>query len=50
MKDTSVGVRKRVLKLLKDVYLRDETGHDLKITVASAIIERLFDEDNHVQV
>lgn len=45
--DAAVGVRKRALKLLKDVYLRNQS-QDLKAAIADSILRRTLDLDDGV--
>nr|OQO27761.1 hypothetical protein B0A51_04694 [Rachicladosporium sp. CCFEE 5018] len=45
--DPQVGVRKTAIKMLKDIYLRNE-GIDLRSTVANACISRLRDSEESV--
>lgn len=49
IKDTGLGVRKRVVRLLKTVY---STTEDIpkKIDICSKIILRMLDEDDTVKV
>lgn len=46
--DSGVGVRKRAMKLLKDIYL-NHTNKDLKASIADAILHRVTDIDDGVQ-
>lgn len=46
--DSSVSVRKRAIKLLKDVYLRNN-NKDLRTNIADALLHRAKDPDDTVQ-
>lgn len=46
--DSGVGVRKRAMKLLKDIYLNN-TNKDVKASIADAILYRVTDLDDGVQ-
>ncbi|KAK8231801.1 hypothetical protein HDK77DRAFT_453617 [Phyllosticta capitalensis] len=45
--DAAIGVRKRAMKLLKDVYLRNESK-DIKTAIAEALLLRIKDLDESV--
>lgn len=45
--DAAVGVRKRAMKLLKDIYLRNESK-DVKTAIAEALLLRVRDADDGV--
>ena len=45
--DSAVGVRKRSMKLLKDIYLRN-SRKDIKSTIADSILQRSRDTDETV--
>ena len=45
--DPAIGVRKRVLRILKEIYLRS-TGDDLRPAIAHVALQRTADEDNGV--
>lgn len=49
MKDTGLGVRKRVIKLLKIFYCMTEDVSK-KVDICSKVILRLLDEDDSVKV
>ena len=49
MQDTGLGVRKRVVKLLKALYLMTDDLQK-KIDICSKIILRMLDEDDTVKV
>jgi cohesin loading factor subunit SCC2 len=46
--DTGIGVRKRAIKLLKDIYLRNEKK-DIRSAIADALLHRVTDLDEGVQ-
>ncbi|CCD53834.1 similar to sister chromatid cohesion protein Mis4 [Botrytis cinerea T4] len=46
--DSGVGVRKRAMKLLKDIYLNN-TNKDVRASIADAILYRVTDLDDSVQ-
>ncbi|KAG0652985.1 scc2 [Hyphodiscus hymeniophilus] len=46
--DSGVGVRKRALKLSKDVYLRN-TNSDIRSLIADSLLHRVTDQDESVQ-
>ncbi|QSZ28730.1 hypothetical protein DSL72_003232 [Monilinia vaccinii-corymbosi] len=46
--DSGVGVRKRAMKLLKDIYLNN-TNKDVRASIADAILYRVTDLDDGVQ-
>ncbi|OJD34830.1 sister chromatid cohesion protein mis4 [Diplodia corticola] len=45
--DAAVGVRKRAMKLLRDIYLRNESK-DVKTAIAEAFLQRIKDVDDGV--
>ncbi|KAF2143638.1 uncharacterized protein K452DRAFT_307032 [Aplosporella prunicola CBS 121167] len=45
--DAAIGVRKRAMKLLKDVYLRNDSK-DIKTAIADALLQRIRDLDESV--
>ena len=45
--DPAIGVRKRVLRILKEIYLRS-TGDDLRPAIAHVALQRTADDDNGV--
>ena len=45
--DTAIGVRKRAMKLLKDIYARDSTK-DMRIVIADSLLHRIKDSDKSV--
>ncbi|TKA67692.1 hypothetical protein B0A49_06189 [Cryomyces minteri] len=45
--DAAIGVRKRAMKLLKDIYLRSNVG-DNKPYIADALLQRINDTDESV--
>ncbi|KAL7266770.1 Sister chromatid cohesion protein 2 [Rhizina undulata] len=45
--DSGVGVRKRAMKLLKDIYLRSKSLV-VKVAIAEALVARIKDSDNTV--
>lgn len=45
--DAAIGVRKRAMKILKDIYLRNE-GKDVKSAIADALLQRVKDLDESV--
>lgn len=46
--DTGISVRKRAIKLLKDIYLRNEKK-DIRSAIADALLHRVTDLDEGVQ-
>ena len=46
--DAAVGVRKRSIKLLKDVYFRKSTSKETKSAISESIIHRTTDHDSGV--
>lgn len=46
--DSGVGVRKRAMKLLKDIYLNN-TSKDVRASIADAVLYRVTDLDDGVQ-
>lgn len=46
--DTGIGVRKRAIKLLKDIYLRNEKK-DIRSAIADALLHRVTDLDEGIQ-
>lgn len=46
--DSSIGVRKRAMKLSKDIYLRNKDT-DIRSSIADALIHRVVDNDEGVQ-
>jgi cohesin loading factor subunit SCC2 len=46
--DTGAGVRKRAVRLLKDIYLRNHQK-DVRTRIADALIQRVNDRDESVQ-
>ena len=46
--DSGVGVRKRAMKLSKDIYLRN-TNPDVRSSIADALLHRVTDQDDGVQ-
>ncbi|KAH8678999.1 hypothetical protein BGZ60DRAFT_402322 [Tricladium varicosporioides] len=46
--DSGVGVRKRAMKLSKDIYLRN-TKRDIRSSIADALLHRVVDLDEGVQ-
>ncbi|EOD51298.1 putative sister chromatid cohesion protein mis4 protein [Neofusicoccum parvum UCRNP2] len=47
VQDAAVGVRKRAMKLLKDIYLRNDSK-DVKTAIAEALLQRVRDADDSV--
>ena len=47
--DAGLGVRKRVIKLLKDIYLKSE-DHTMQTEIAASILSRIVDEEHSVRV
>ena len=47
--DAGLGVRKRVIKLLKDVYLKSG-DHAMQAEIATSILSRITDEEHSVRV
>lgn len=47
--DTGLGVRKRVIKLLKDIYSRSE-DRSMQSEIAGSILSRITDEEHSVRV
>ena len=45
--DAAIGVRKRAMKLLKDIYLRN-SGKDVKAAVGDSLLQRVQDPDTAV--
>ncbi|KAF2458908.1 hypothetical protein BDY21DRAFT_339237 [Lineolata rhizophorae] len=45
--DTAVGVRKRAMKILKDIYLRNDSA-DVKAAIADALLQGVRDNDESV--
>ena len=45
--DSAVGVRKRAMKLLKDIYLRNTT-QDLRAAICDTLLQRIQDSDKGV--
>ena len=45
--DSAASVRKRCIKLLKDIYLRNE-DHDLRSSIAEALLQRMVDTEESV--
>lgn len=45
--DAAIGVRKRAMKILKEIYLRNE-GKDVKSAIADALLQRVKDLDESV--
>lgn len=45
--DAQVGVRKRSMKLLRDIYLRS-SKQEFKVAIAEALLQRMDDEDESV--
>ncbi|KAF2083372.1 putative sister chromatid cohesion protein Mis4 [Saccharata proteae CBS 121410] len=45
--DATIGVRKRAMKLLKDIYLRND-AKEIKIAIADALLQRIQDLDEGV--
>ncbi|CAG8468626.1 1853_t:CDS:10 [Ambispora gerdemannii] len=48
IKDTGLNVRKRVIKLLRDIYLKS-TDQSVMIDIGCKILLRINDEDDHVK-
>ncbi|CAG8449459.1 11998_t:CDS:10 [Ambispora leptoticha] len=48
IKDTGLNVRKRVIKLLRDIYLKS-TDQNVMIDIGCKILLRINDEDDHVK-
>ena len=46
--DSGVGIRKRALKLSKDIYLRN-TDPDVRSSIADSLLHRVTDQDEGVQ-
>ena len=46
-RDAAIGVRKRALKMLKDIYLRNE-GRKMRSAIADAILARIEDAEESV--
>jgi cohesin loading factor subunit SCC2 len=46
--DSGVGVRKRAIRLVKDIYLRN-SSEDVRTAVADALLNRVMDPDQGVQ-
>lgn len=47
--DAGVGVRKRAMKILKDIYLRSKK-EVVKVAIAEALVQRIKDNDTGVSV
>ena len=47
--DAGVGVRKRVIKLLKDIYFKSD-DKEIQARIAESILSRITDEEHHVRV
>ncbi|CAG8625178.1 13444_t:CDS:10, partial [Racocetra fulgida] len=47
-KDTGLNVRKRVIKLLRDIYLKS-SDQEMKIDIGCKILIRVNDDDDHVK-
>ena len=47
--DAGLGVRKRVIKLLKDIYLKSG-DRDMQSAIASSMLSRIADEEHSVRV
>jgi 5-methylcytosine-specific restriction endonuclease McrBC regulatory subunit McrC len=49
VQDTGLNVRKRVIKLLRDIYLKS-ADQKMMIDIGCKILMRINDDDNHVKV
>jgi cohesin loading factor subunit SCC2 len=47
--DAGLGVRKRVIKLLKDIYFKSE-DRDMHAEIAASVLSRITDEEHSVRV
>ena len=47
--DAAVGVRKRSLRLLKDIYIRKSTGKETKAAISESVIHRTTDHETVIQ-